>query len=140
MSTDSTLDAASSVPTSAESSAEGPDRGADDLDLAVVTGTLSSDPTTTELASGSILHRYEVTARQSTSTDTVPVVWFDPSRPPALVAGDAVVVVGRVRRRFFRAGGATRSSTEVVASSVSRRASTRRAVISLEAAAVQLSG
>lgn len=111
-----------------------------DLDLAVVAGTLSSDPTTTELASGSVLYRYEVTARQPSGTDTVPVVWFDPSRPPALGAGDAVVVVGRVRRRFFRAGGVTRSSTEIVASSVGRRASVKRAVAALESAAARLSG
>ena len=33
-------------------------------------------------------------------------------------AGDEVVVVGRARRRFFRAGGATASRTEVVAAQV----------------------
>lgn len=112
----------------------------DDLDLAVITGTLSSDPSATELASGSVLLRYEVTSRQSTGTDTVPVVWFDPSRPPALAAGDAVVVVGRVRRRFYRVGGATRSSTEVVAASIGRRTSTKRAVTALETAAARLAG
>ena len=112
---------------------------ADDVDLAVVTGTLSSDPTRTELASGSVLVRYEVTARQPSGTDTVPVAWFDPARPPALCAGDAVIVVGRVRRRFFRAGGTTRSATEVVASSVGRRTSTRRAVAALESVAARLS-
>lgn len=110
-----------------------------DLDIAIVTGTLSSDPTTTELASGSVLVRYEVTSRQSEGTDTVPVAWFDPSRPPALSAGDGVVVVGRVRRRFFRAGGATRSATEIVASSVARRSSTKRAVAALEKAMTRLS-
>ena len=35
-----------------------------------------------------------------------------------LEEGDAVVVTGRVRRRFFRAGGATASRTEVVADAV----------------------
>lgn len=111
----------------------------DDLDVAVVTGTLSSDPTIVELASGSLLYRYEVTSRHAGGTDTVPVVWFDPSRPPALHAGDGVVVVGRVRRRFFRAGGATRSATEVVATSVARTRATTRARQALESALANLS-
>ena len=91
-----------------------------DLDLAVLVGTLSSDPVHQELPSGSRLVRYEVTVRDRTPVDTVPVSWLDPSRPPKLAVGDRVVVVGRVRRRFFRAGGATRSATEVVARAVSR--------------------
>ena len=103
-----------------------------------MTGTLSSDPTIIELASGSALHRYEVTTRHAVGTDTVPVVWFDPSRPPAVSAGDPVVVVGRVRRRFFRAGGATRSATEIVASSVGRAGATKRARQALAAALAAL--
>jgi single-strand DNA-binding protein len=109
-----------------------------DLDLAVVVGSLSSDPVATTLPSGSTLIRYEVTVRDAAPADTVPVSWLDPSRPPALAAGDRVVVVGRVRRRFFRAGGATRSATEVVAGSVSRPRSTRAAVAAVEAAAAVL--
>jgi hypothetical protein len=105
-----------------------------DLDLAVLVGTLSSDPSTTELASGSRLVRYEVTVRGSAGTDTVPVAWFDPGRPAALCAGDRVAVVGRVRRRFFRAGGATRSATEVLAAWVGRSTATTRLVAALEAA------
>lgn len=114
--------------------------GPADLDLAVVLGTLSSDPVVTELASGSILYRYEVTARHDGGTDTVPVAWFDPPRPPRVVAGDRVLVAGRVRRRFFRAGGATRSATEVVASSVSRPASRARATAALERGLETLTG
>jgi single-strand DNA-binding protein len=109
-----------------------------DLDLAVVVGSLSSDPVATTLPSGSTLIRYEVTVRDAAPADTVPVSWLDPSRPPALAAGDRVVVVGRVRRRFFRAGGTTRSATEVVAGSVSRPRSTRAAVAAVEAAAAVL--
>lgn len=102
-----------------------------DLRLAVLIGTLSSDPVVTELPSGSQLHRYEVTARHADGTDSVPVVWFDPIRPPVLRSGDRVAVVGRVRRRFYRAGGATRSVTEVVASSVRRGGSHRAAVAAI---------
>lgn len=97
-----------------------------DLDLAAVIGTLSSDPATTELASGSVLVRYEVTARHAGGTDSVPVSWIDPPRPPAVRAGDRVAVVGHVRRRFFRAGRTTRSATEIAATWVGRARSTRR--------------
>ncbi|MDZ7676319.1 MAG: hypothetical protein U5K30_14785 [Acidimicrobiales bacterium] len=102
-----------------------------DLDVAVVIGTLSSDPVRTDLASGSVLVRYEVTARHRGGTDSVPVSWIDPGRPPAVVAGDRVAVVGHVRRRFFRAGGATRSATEIAATWVGRAHSTRRVAITL---------
>ena len=44
--------------------------------------------------------------------------------PPAAVrrldAGHEVIVVGHVRRRFFRSGGATQSRTEVVAEGLIR--------------------
>lgn len=85
------------------------------LDVAVIAGTLSSDPVATELPSGSTLVRYEVSVPGAGRTETVPVCWFDPRRPPKVRAGSDVVVLGRVRRRFFTAGGSTRSSTEVVA-------------------------
>ncbi len=109
-----------------------------DVDLAVVTGVLSSDPVCCDLASGSVLYRYEVTSRLASGADTVPVVWFDPSRPPLLHSGDRVVVTGRVRRRFYRAGGATRSATEIVATNVARRGSTKRAMTALSSALDQL--
>ncbi len=113
------------------------DPAVDDLDLAVVVGTLSSDPVSHALPSGSQLVRYEVTVRDQAPADTVPVAWLDPTRPPSLATGDRVIVVGRVRRRFFRAGGVTRSSTEVAASSVRRAGSTKAAEAAL-ADAVQL--
>ena len=43
-----------------------------------------------------------------------------PAWASALDAGAEVAVLGRVRRRFFRAGGLTQSRTEVVASRVVR--------------------
>jgi single-strand DNA-binding protein len=98
-----------------------------DLDLAVVVGTLSSDPVRQTLSSGSTLVRYEVTVRDRSPADTVPVSWLDPRRVPGLSEGDRVLVVGRVRRRFFRAGGATRSATEVAASTVCRVTAARAA-------------
>jgi single-strand DNA-binding protein len=111
------------------------DRSGTDVDVAVVVGVLSRDPEVRTLQSGSTLHRYEVTVRLPTGTDTVPVVTFDAARPPRVGAGDRVAVVGRVRRRFFRAGGSTRSSTEVVATAVRRDGRNRRLVLALLAAA-----
>lgn len=72
----------------------------------------------TTLPSGSVLHRYQVTVRAPERTESVPVSWFDPTRPPMLAAGAGVAVIGRVRRRFYRAGGPTRSATEVIADRV----------------------
>ena len=111
-----------------------------DLDLALLVGTLSSDPVEQTLPSGSVLLRYEVTVRDRAPADTVPVSWVDPRRAPGLAAGDRVVVVGRVRRRFFRAGGATRSATEVLATSVGRPRRTAAPLAALADAAERIGG
>lgn len=56
--------------------------------------------------------------------ETTPVAYFDaPAWVSSLPANTAVVIIGRVRRRFFRAGGQTQSRTEVVARRVIRRTS-----------------
>ena len=92
--------------------------------LVVLRGTLSRDPVERALPSGDLVLAYELTVRppeparggQQARADSVPVALFDaPAASRSLVAGDDVVVVGRVRRRFFRAGGATASRTEVLA-------------------------
>lgn len=117
-----------------------PRAGTTDIDLAVIVGQLSSDPVVRTLTSGSVLRRYEVTVRGRDGTDTVPVVTFDADRPPKVAAGDRVAVFGRVRRRFFRAGGATRSATEVVATSVTRDGRNRRLARALAEAAASVRG
>lgn len=100
----------------------------------VLVGTLSSEPRRSELGSGTVLIRLEVTTPGTDGgrADSVPVAWFDPpARSGALAAGDGVVVVGRVRRRWFGGPGGARSATEVVAHEVlpvGRRAAVRRAV------------
>ena len=112
------------------------DTPVEDLNTAVLAGTLSSDPREVVLESGSRLVRLEVTTRVAADepADTVPVAWFDPpASAPALLRGDAVVVTGKVRRRWFGASGAARSAPEVVAATVvpaSRRAAARKAVAS----------
>ncbi len=100
------------------------------VNVAVIRGTLSSDPRIRVLPSGSVVVNYELTAvGRPGERASVPVTWIDPSRPPALRAGDEVVAVGFVRRRFFRAGGLTQSRTEVVAELVSRPSSARAAKV-----------
>ena len=66
--------------------------------------------------------------RAGVKTESVPVVWHDaPAVAEALDVGQAVMVLGRVRRRFFRAAGITQSRTEVVAESVIPARQARRA-------------
>ena len=104
------------------------------MNVAIVRGRLSSPPRKTELESGDLIVRYEVTVgRDDGPADSVPVSWVGPPKqaPPELDAGDEVVAVGRVHRRWFRTGGATASRTEVAAGTVvpaSRRAAARKAV------------
>jgi len=87
--------------------------------IVVLRGTLAAEPRTRELPSGSVLSQFDVTTRDAGGTQSVPVAWFDPPASVAeLAAGTDLVVLGSVRRRFFRAGGATQSRTEVVAERV----------------------
>lgn len=91
------------------------------MNLVVLRGALSRPPEVRDLRSGEVLVTYEVTVpgRVGTPAESVPVVWFAPPAGAAELEADAeVVVVGRVRRRFFRAGGTTQSRTEVVADKV----------------------
>jgi single-strand DNA-binding protein len=101
------------------------------MNIVVLRGTLSSNPVDRTLASGSTIWNLEVTTRTEEGSFSAPVAWIDPPHPPRVEAGDDVVVVGQVRRRFFRAGGVTQSRTEVVATSVvpaKRAADVRKAM------------
>ncbi|MBO0715448.1 MAG: single-stranded DNA-binding protein [Acidimicrobiales bacterium] len=90
------------------------------VNVAVLRGRLSRPATSRVLPSGDRLASFEVTVEQAgLRAETVPVVWFDaPASVASLDVGELVVVVGRVRRRFFRAGDQTQSRTEVVADRV----------------------
>ena len=105
-----------------------PEAVSEGTNIVILRGRLTRTPEHRVLASGSVLLTADVTVRPSEGqTDTVPVVWFDPpERALRFDQGDDIVAVGRVRRRFFRAGGATVSRTEVVVSTlVSARAPAR---------------
>jgi single-strand DNA-binding protein len=115
--------------------------------VVVVAGRLSRPAEQRVLPSGERLVALQVTVERSADrAESVPVVWFGATTSAAtLDVEEAVVVVGRVRRRFFRAGGSTQSRTEVVADVVvpTRRAKSARAALDaaagrLEAAAAEL--
>ena len=97
------------------------------MNITVLHGTLSSEPKHRLLPSGDELITYEVTTELADGAASVPVAWLGPSRPPAVATGDAVVVIGHVRRRFFRAASGAASRTEVVASTVLKPDSRRLA-------------
>lgn len=111
------------------------------INLVVLEGVLARPAQDVELPSGSRLISLEVTVRRDTGpAEPVPVAWFDaPAWATSLDAGSAIVVVGRVRRRFFRTGGVTQSRTEVVASKVVRSSAATRVRAALDEAAATLS-
>ena len=90
------------------------------MNVAALRGRLSRPAETRELPSGERLVQLEVTTRRPEDrAETVPVVYYNaPARVASLDVDDEVIVVGRIRRRFFRAGGAIQSRTEVVADEV----------------------
>ncbi len=102
------------------------------------TGPVGHEPTpgkktgeTSGAVAGTSPRRRPQVATQ-TRAETAPVVWFDaPAWAGALDADAAVLVIGRVRRRFFRAGGATQSRVEVVAERVVPLSSLKRVRIAL---------
>ena len=89
--------------------------------VAVVAGTVVRLPQERVTGDGQTTLSFElrVRARPDGPSELVPVSWPDRTlASTALDGGSAVVVVGRIRQRFFRVGGATQSRTELVAESV----------------------
>ena len=79
------------------------------------------------LPSEAVLVQLQVTTRLESETLSTPIaVWNPPAWVEALEPGTEIVVVGRVRRRFFRAGGATASRVELEADVVARASDRRR--------------
>lgn len=91
------------------------------VNLAVLCGTLPKIPEPRLLADGCTVWELDLTVRQEgRPAATVPVSWRPPAgaEPDRWPPGEEVVVVGSVRRRFYRAGGATVSRTDVLADAV----------------------
>ena len=98
------------------------------INLTVLVGECSRPAETRVLESGT---RLGVVALRVKDTDgpatSVPVTVWDP--PPwfdELVTGDPVVVVGKVRRRFYKAGAVTGSRVDVEAVIIARGGKDRR--------------
>jgi single-stranded DNA-binding protein len=104
----------------------------------LIGGSVARGPELRALPGGSSALQLDIRVeRPGGPPESAPVTWLDPP-PVALrwVEGEAVLVTGRVRRRFFPSGGATQSRTEVVAESIvplCQRARAARAVDALRA-------
>src|SRR3954453_13271679 len=101
--------------------------------LAVIRGVCSSAPDVRSLPSGEKLAVLQVTVRppEGHATSVPVVVWSPPAWVAKVDAGDEVVVVGRVRRRFYQVGGAAASRVEVEAEVVARANDRRRLTTAL---------
>ena len=89
--------------------------------VVVLRGHISRAPEERELPSGDHLTTLDVTVPAgaapgaSTRAESVPVAWVGaPSWFGRLEPGSEVVVLGRVRRRFFRTGAGLQSRSEVM--------------------------
>ena len=110
------------------------------VNVAVVRGVVSSPPERRVLPSDTVLVQLQVTTRLESQTLSMPVSCWNPDAwVEELEPGAEIVVVGRVRRRFFRAGGATASRVEIEAEVLAKatdkrrvRAALRRATAALE--------
>ncbi|MGQ0830353.1 MAG: hypothetical protein ACT4OV_01620 [Microthrixaceae bacterium] len=103
------------------------------INLSLVVGVLRQAPVVRTGADGEAVLSFDLAVRvPDLPLESVPVVWSAaPSAAATWASGLEVLVIGRVRRRFFRAGGSTQSRTEVLATSViptRRRVAARRAL------------
>ena len=111
----------------------------DGVNLALVRGTVSSPPDVRVLPSDTVLAQLQLTTRLESETLSLPVAVWNPAQwVEALEPGAELVVVGRVRRRFFRAAGAAASRVEVEADVVARAGDRRRVEAALRRASEAL--
>jgi single-strand DNA-binding protein len=110
------------------------------LNVVVAVGRLTRPAELRVLPSGDRLVTMELTVpRDEGRAESLPISWFAaPARAADLDVDEQVLVVGRVRRRFFRAGGVTQSRTEVVAETVVPTRQKKRVTAVLERARDQL--
>ncbi len=109
------------------------------MNVVALGGQLARPAVERVLPSGDRLVTFEVTMEGPERAETVPVVWFGaPARAAGYDVETQVVVVGRVRRRFFKAGGVTASRTEVVAEVVLPAGQAKRVGAALRQAAVRI--
>jgi single-strand DNA-binding protein len=107
--------------------------------VTVIRGSVHGEPNLRDLPGGGVVAQFDVTTRVPADgrASSVPIAWNDPTAAQlgVLVPGAEVLVVGTVRRRFFRVGGATQSRTEVVADTVVPTRRRKQVAASLRSAA-----
>ena len=83
------------------------------LNMAIAMGNLAKPAQVRALPSGLMFAYFDLQVRTADQVlETVPVAIFDaPAQVPEWTTGQGLLAVGRVRRRFFRSGGATQSRT-----------------------------
>ena len=101
------------------------------VNLAVLCGPCSGPAEIRVLESGTRLATLAVRCPAGPTADeratSVPVtVWDPPAWIETLAAGDSIVVVGRMRRRFYQRPGGVGSRVDVEAESVGRARERRR--------------
>lgn len=87
------------------------------MNVAVVAGHVLSKPSERRLDSGEYATAFDVVTEDQDGRFTVPVNWVTTVHS-FVTEGDEVVVIGKVRRRFFQSSGHVQSRTEVLADSV----------------------
>jgi single-strand DNA-binding protein len=98
-----------------------------ELNVTVLRGPLSSPPELRTLPSGSEVATLSVRVPAEGRSTSVPVtVWDPPAWIGDLVPGEEVLVLGAVRRRFYRTAGGTGSRVDVEASFITRDDRRRR--------------
>ncbi len=110
--------------------------------VVVLIGRLARPVQLRQLPSGDVLAEYQLTvARPGQKAESVPVVWEKPLASATDLGADVeVAVIGRVRRRFFRAGGRTESRTEVVAEAVVPKRHVKKVRAALASACARIEG
>lgn len=99
------------------------------INLGLVWGTCSDTPDVRELTSGRRVATLAIRVKSGDEPATsVPVaVWDPPGWLETVAPGDELVVLGRVKRRFYRgAGGAATAKVELQAETVARARDRRR--------------
>lgn len=90
------------------------------MNVTILQGRLATLPELKTFDSGTRLTRLLVTVRQESPrsrVDVIPVVLWD-DHLDTLIAGDHVMIVGKIQRRFWESPDGRRSRIEVVATSV----------------------
>jgi single-strand DNA-binding protein len=101
----------------------------DTINVCVLRGPVSAPPEVRRLESGTVVASFSIrTAGANGKGISVPVTVWDPATwVETLSAGDNLIVVGRVRRRFFQTGtGTPGARTDVEVETVARASERKR--------------